>query len=231
MRENCALLVSLILQERPPDPILYIPGEITLGETITITCMANYTCASSPPTFNWNLIGPYATENSDLGDGKWKATSKLTYTPSEAEKDLIIACTVTYFGGKIVIALDKITIQAGQNVADQKAGETANQYIGPVIGVICVILLLAIVFVLWRKRKSLLPRKKTENSGKVNPLQSTLSKNKYTDLLDRQMQSYYTIEPTALSHMPRPGRPMLQTSQNEPIYEDMTLKQVKELGR
>ncbi|XP_075135279.1 B-cell receptor CD22-like [Leptodactylus fuscus] len=148
--------VQLEVADRPSEPILSVPREIPVGESITITCMANYTCASSPPTFSWNVVGPYVTERSDLGNGTWAATSKLTYAPSEAENGSIIQCTVTYFGGQTISTTDRINIKG----LDQKS----NPYIGAIIGVICVILLLPLVFIIWRKRDSCDWRKKSEVS-------------------------------------------------------------------
>lgn len=209
--------VQLEVTDRPPEPILSVPGEMTIGESTTITCMANYTCASSPPTFTWNHIGPSVTERSDLGEGKWGATSKLTYTPAEADNGSLIQCTVTYFGGQMIKTMRKVNIRA-----DQKT----NPYIGPVIGVACGIFILAIVFIIWRKRDSWFSRKKAESGIKMDPTQNTSYKNntRYTDLLERPTSSYYTVEPTSHNHRPRQGRNAVQSPENEAIYEDMSIK-------
>ncbi|XP_056398811.1 Schwann cell myelin protein-like isoform X2 [Hyla sarda] len=213
--KNSEIMVQVEVIDLPPEPVLLVPSEMTAGETTTITCMANYTCASSPPTFTWNLLGPYVTERSDLGHGKWSASSKLDYTPFGTDNGSTIQCTVTYFGGQTKQSTSKINI-----LEDQKT----NSYIGPVIGVTCVILLLAIVFIVWRKHDFCLWRSKTECNRKLEKKYlDTLSKNstRYTDLLERQKSSYYTIEPTAHSHVPRQGQNMAPSPENNSIYENM----------
>ncbi|XP_073513696.1 B-cell receptor CD22-like [Phyllobates terribilis] len=212
--------VQLEITDQPPVPILSMPSEMAVGENTAISCTANYTCASSPPTITWNLIGPYVSERSDLGNGKWSATSKLIYKPSEAENGSTIQCTVTYFGGQIMKIVNTINIKA-----DQKT----NDFIGPVIGVICIILLSAIVFIIWRKRDSCFWSKKIESNRKLDPMQSTLSKNstRYTDLTERQTTSYYTLEPTAHCHLPKKGQNGMQSCENETVYEDMSIKRTK----
>ncbi|XP_073425946.1 B-cell receptor CD22-like [Dendrobates tinctorius] len=212
--------VQLEITAQPPEPILSVPNEMVVGENTAISCTANYTCATSPPTITWNLIGPYVTEMSDLGDGKWSVISKVVYKPSEAENGSTIQCTVTYFGGQIIKIANKINIKA-----DQKT----NNFIGPVIGVICIILLLAIIFIIWRKRNSCFWSKKTESNKMFDPMQSTLSKNstRYTDLIDRQTTSYYTLEPTAHCHLAKKGQNGMQSYENEHVYEDMSIKRTK----
>ncbi|XP_077113473.1 Schwann cell myelin protein-like isoform X1 [Ranitomeya variabilis] len=212
--------VQLEVTAQPPEPIFFVPNEMVVGENTAISCTANYTCASSPPTITWNLLGPYATEMSDLGDGKWSVTSKVVYKPSEAENGSKIQCTVTYFGGQIIKTVQKINIKA-----DQKT----NHFIGPVIGVICIILVLAVVFIIWRKRDSCFWRKKTESNSMFDPMQSTLSKNstRYTDLIQRQTTSYYTLEPTAHCPLPKKGQNGIQSCENEHVYEDMSIKRTK----
>ncbi|XP_069804167.1 myeloid cell surface antigen CD33-like [Dendropsophus ebraccatus] len=213
--------VTLQVIELPPEPVLIVPGEMSVGETKTVTCMVNYTCASSPPTFTWNLNGPYATERSDLGNGKWTATSKLDYQPSDAKDgSMVIQCSVMYFGGLTRKSTSQINLLGSP--ADQ-----GPSYIGLTIGIICAISLLAITFIIWRKRDSCLWGKKSECSRKLDHRFETLSKNnkRYTDLLERQTSSYYTIEPTAHSHLPRQGRNVMQSPEDASIYEDMSIGQ------
>ncbi|XP_066461717.1 B-cell receptor CD22-like isoform X2 [Eleutherodactylus coqui] len=212
--------VQLEVTDHPPEPVLSVPSEMIADETTTILCMVNYTCASSPPTFTWNLIGPSTTESSDLGDGKWTATSKLNYKPSEAENGSTIQCTVTYFGGQTIQTRNKINIKAHQNT---------SSYIGPVVGVICVIFLLAIPFIIWRKRDSSFCRKGTEYNKTLDPTQNALSKNsnRYEDLLERQKSFYYTIERAANDHVPKQGPNMMQPPENAAVYEEMSTKQTK----
>ncbi|KAG8549483.1 hypothetical protein GDO81_021050 [Engystomops pustulosus] len=221
-----SVYVNLEVKDSPPVPVLSMPAEMRVGETITITCMANFTCASSPPTFTWNLIGPSVTERSDLGNGIWQTASNLTYKPTENENGSVVRCTVTHFGGPTISATAMINIKINIKAdEDQKA----NPYIGPVIGILCVILLLAIGFIIWRKRDSCLWQKKTEAISKLHLEKNALSKNSsgYTDLLERQTSSYYTIEPTARCHVPRQGRNMMKPPENEPIYEEMSIKRTK----
>ncbi|KAM4015061.1 B-cell receptor CD22-like [Anomaloglossus baeobatrachus] len=218
--------VQLEIRDQPMEPILSVPNELAVGENAAMSCTANYTCASSPPTITWNLIGPYVTERSDLGDGKWSSTSKLVYKPSEAENGSIIQCTVTYFGGQIIKTTIKINIKGGYIFT---AAQNPNHYIGPVIGVISIILLLAIVFIIWRKRNSCFWSKKTESNRKLDPMQSTPSKNsgRYTDLIEKSTTSYYTLEPTAHSHLHKKGQNGMQSYENQPVYEDMSVRRTK----
>ncbi|XP_075047675.1 uncharacterized protein LOC142107914 isoform X2 [Mixophyes fleayi] len=163
--------VELKVTDVPPESVLSVPEEMTVGEPTKITCSANHTCASSPPYFTWSLTGLHTEYNVDLGEGKWKALSELTYQPSEA------------VGPQTNIYL----------------------YIGTAFGIICAIAILVIIFFIWRKKRCF---KRNTFKGsldrKLDSKDNLSSKTsaKYTDLLERDHASYYTLEPTANHPMP-----------------------------
>ncbi|XP_075047672.1 Schwann cell myelin protein-like isoform X1 [Mixophyes fleayi] len=190
--------VELKVTDVPPESVLSVPEEMTVGEPTKITCSANHTCASSPPYFTWSLTGLHTEYNVDLGEGKWKALSELTYQPSEAGNGSEIQCTVSFLNGQASHKTATLNIKMGPQT-------NIYLYIGTAFGIICAIAILVIIFFIWRKKRCF---KRNTFKGsldrKLDSKDNLSSKTsaKYTDLLERDHASYYTLEPTANHPMP-----------------------------
>ncbi|KAM4651755.1 B-cell receptor CD22-like [Discoglossus pictus] len=94
-------MVHLSIEDSPAQPQFVMPGEMTEGSPVFITCSAQHTCASTPPSLQWNKIGQPIHENHmDLGGGTWRAISELTYHPSYEDHGKEIHCRATYPNGQ-----------------------------------------------------------------------------------------------------------------------------------
>ncbi|XP_063797740.1 Schwann cell myelin protein-like [Pseudophryne corroboree] len=208
--------VELKVTDVLPESVLSVPGETTVGEPTKITCSTNHTCASSPPSFTWNVTGAHVTQyNLDLGEGVTKALSELTYQPSATDIGSEIQCKVSFPNGQTSVKTAKLFI---------KPRPLTNIYIGTIIGLICIIALLGIVLFIWRK-KQCFRKRNIEGSlnRKLETEENVYSKKfvRYTDLLENENTKYYIIEPTANNNKPETGGSHLQPSQNQTIYENM----------
>ncbi|MEE6481889.1 hypothetical protein FKM82_013050 [Ascaphus truei] len=89
--------ILLTVTDFPTEPSLRGPGIMKEGEPVIVTCSAEHTCASSPPSFQWNKAAQSIKEHHmDLGGGQWRAVSELTYDPKSLHHRSQLQCTVTY---------------------------------------------------------------------------------------------------------------------------------------
>ncbi|XP_063797749.1 sialic acid-binding Ig-like lectin 13 [Pseudophryne corroboree] len=78
-------MVSVAVTELSQKPEIYVPGKITAGQEVTLTCSLPGTCSGLSPAFQWTM-----------GDQKMhKDSSTMTFTPSRSDNMKIITCTVT----------------------------------------------------------------------------------------------------------------------------------------
>lgn len=89
----------------PPQPSIKIYGGLWIGDTITIVCSTFHTCPYSKPNITLNNIeGSDETDNEHVEDGLWKFT--LTRTSVTNAENMTIECTITYYGGITVTAME-----------------------------------------------------------------------------------------------------------------------------
>ncbi|CAM4555654.1 unnamed protein product [Leuciscus chuanchicus] len=115
----CANLVKNYRKPSPQQPSISIYGGERTGDNITVICSTFHTCPYSKPNFILNgTEGFDHLDNEHIKDGLWKIT--LTRTGVVKAENLIIRCSVTYYGGKTVTTTsdksakcvhDKITIE------------------------------------------------------------------------------------------------------------------------
>ncbi|XP_063800049.1 B-cell receptor CD22-like [Pseudophryne corroboree] len=72
---------------------------MTEGIATIIRCYADHTCASRPPSLQWNKPGPTNRQSVTLSGGNWREVSVLTYIPTYVDDGTLIQCTATYHNG------------------------------------------------------------------------------------------------------------------------------------
>ncbi|XP_063291521.1 B-cell receptor CD22-like [Pelobates fuscus] len=71
------------------------------GKTISISCSVKHTCASSPPSLEWNKAGhPISVQYEDISGGYWRVQSEIRYSPSYQDLNTSLGCTATFQNGK-----------------------------------------------------------------------------------------------------------------------------------
>ncbi|XP_078507132.1 sialoadhesin-like [Lissotriton helveticus] len=70
---------------------------MTKGVPVKITCSADHTCPSSPPTLTWDWKDSNVLSyNEDLSNGKWTVVSEMYYTPIAEDHGKSLQCTASY---------------------------------------------------------------------------------------------------------------------------------------
>ncbi|XP_072283091.1 B-cell receptor CD22-like isoform X2 [Pyxicephalus adspersus] len=116
--------VQLQVTDVPPRPVMSLPEEIIIGRPTPITCSVNHTCATSPPSLNWNLPGwPVKENNIDHGEGNWLAMSELTYQPFLEENGSTILCIATFPNGQISRIRAQLIIKGGNTLNRKTSGQ------------------------------------------------------------------------------------------------------------
>ncbi|XP_068099221.1 myelin-associated glycoprotein-like [Hyperolius riggenbachi] len=202
--------VNLKVTERPSELMLLVPEEMIVGELAQLTCSVEHTCASRPPTINWTISGLSVKEDhKNLGMGKWRMTSELTYEPSEMHNGSKIQCVATFPNEQIRQTAITLNIKMREN------GSSTT-----IIVVVCclIVIFLIVFFVTWR-----FVRKGCENK-QISKIERNLSSakikegkdNRYTDLTEKGSSFYYTMQSST-----RQGHPQMKPAQNTDIYEGM----------
>ncbi|XP_077312173.1 B-cell receptor CD22-like [Lithobates pipiens] len=207
--------VQLRVTDVPPQPVLSVPGEMIVGTPTLLSCSVEHTCATSPPSLNWNISGlPLSEYNKDLGSGKYLKTSELTYLASGDHKGSSIFCTAIFRNGQTSRTAAKLNII-------QMEKKNVNKNIRVIIIVACLISLLLITFFIWRfllGNKASTSRAPNSFRRKKDYFETKGTKdNRYTDLMERENTDYCILEPAT--------RKMIQGKNNlteyKNTYEDM----------
>ncbi|XP_075459359.1 B-cell receptor CD22-like [Ascaphus truei] len=89
--------VQLQVSDFPEELLLKSPGVMTEGRSVTISCSAQHTCPSSPPTLQWDRFGSIARAfHKELTGGRWSVVSELTYIPFSEDHGSSLWCTAFY---------------------------------------------------------------------------------------------------------------------------------------
>ncbi|XP_063797741.1 B-cell receptor CD22-like [Pseudophryne corroboree] len=91
--------IYLAVTDSPAKPVLRGSGDMTEGIATIIRCYADHTCASNPPSLEWNKPGPTNRQSVTLSGGNWREVSELTYIPTYVDDGAIVQCTATYPNG------------------------------------------------------------------------------------------------------------------------------------
>ncbi|CAH2318625.1 B-cell receptor CD22-like [Pelobates cultripes] len=82
-------------------PAIKGADDIQEGKTISIYCSVTHTCASSPPSLEWNKAGhPISVRHEDISGGYWRVQSEIRYSPSYQDHNTSLGCTATFQNGK-----------------------------------------------------------------------------------------------------------------------------------
>ncbi|XP_072283107.1 B-cell receptor CD22-like isoform X2 [Pyxicephalus adspersus] len=214
--------VQLQVTDVPPRPVMSLPEEIIIGRPTPITCSVNHTCATSPPSLNWNLPGwPVKENNIDHGEGNWLATSELTYQPSLEENGSTILCIATFPNGQTSRIRAQLII---------KEENTLNRNIRTGIVAACLIPLLLIVFFILRfslGNRDSKSRAVISYDGKNEYFTVKDPKDTgYTDLIEREKTMYCVLEPKNRMAISAPNN-QSSTSKNLSVQGKNNLKQAE----
>ncbi|XP_063291522.1 B-cell receptor CD22-like [Pelobates fuscus] len=82
-------------------PAIKGADDIQEGKTISMSCSVTHTCASSPPSLEWNKAGhPISVQHEDISGGYWRVQSEIRYSPSYQDHNTSLRCTATFQNGK-----------------------------------------------------------------------------------------------------------------------------------
>ncbi|XP_029433370.1 sialoadhesin-like [Rhinatrema bivittatum] len=88
---------QLKISDTPQNLSLSNPGIMSEGKPVNISCSAEYTCASKPPTLSWNQSGvKIILRPEELSGGRWRMVTLLTYSPSYKYHKKSLQCKATY---------------------------------------------------------------------------------------------------------------------------------------
>ncbi|MEE6481892.1 hypothetical protein FKM82_013051 [Ascaphus truei] len=105
---------SVLIQvtDVPYDPLLTGQWDLTDGITVSITCSVHHTCASKPPSVQWNKAGHRITvRHEDLTGGYWSVTSEIKYYPHYQDDKTQLECTATYSNGQKIHKIRTLSIK------------------------------------------------------------------------------------------------------------------------
>ncbi|XP_075047344.1 Schwann cell myelin protein-like [Mixophyes fleayi] len=88
--------ITLHVTDTQRQPTLIGSGNMMAGKVSIIQCYADHTCATSPPSLEWNKPGQTKRLLIQLSGGNWREISQLTYIPSYADDKTPLRCTATY---------------------------------------------------------------------------------------------------------------------------------------
>ncbi|XP_069461050.1 B-cell receptor CD22-like isoform X2 [Ambystoma mexicanum] len=90
-------LHTVQVSDKPEELSLSVPGEMTEGTPVNITCSAVYTCPPKPPTLTWSITSVNTSMHyEDLHDGRWKAVSQVIYIPTSGDHNASLECKASY---------------------------------------------------------------------------------------------------------------------------------------
>ncbi|XP_075462413.1 myelin-associated glycoprotein-like isoform X2 [Ascaphus truei] len=139
---------SVLIQvtDAPDEPLLTGTWDLTEGNTINITCSVNHTCASDPPSVQWNKAGHrISVRHEDLTGGHWRVISQIQYCPSSQDDKTQLECTAAYPNGQKTHKGATLSVKSRMYI---------NVAVSVVSGIVGPVLLLLIIYLCWRKRKS-----------------------------------------------------------------------------
>ncbi|XP_075045880.1 B-cell receptor CD22-like isoform X2 [Mixophyes fleayi] len=88
-----------VLYDTPGKPSIIGVGTVIEGNATIIQCHTEHTCATSPPSLEWNKPGQTKKQSLPLVGGYWREVSKLTYIPSYVDHGTPLRCRATYHNG------------------------------------------------------------------------------------------------------------------------------------
>uniref|UniRef100_A0A3B3CFT3 Ig-like domain-containing protein n=1 Tax=Oryzias melastigma TaxID=30732 RepID=A0A3B3CFT3_ORYME len=89
---------QLLVSEHAKNPQISINSIPRVGEQSSVSCNAEYTCFSAPPTLSIaGIPGTGTIKDSLVSDGIWKRTLEQTWN---VEEDSSVTCTVSYPSGQ-----------------------------------------------------------------------------------------------------------------------------------
>ncbi|XP_056613437.1 uncharacterized protein LOC130429093 [Triplophysa dalaica] len=139
-----------IVMRAPDKPVMSpIPDNIEPGTNVTIECSVKHTCPSHPPSITWSVLTARETvKHQSMGEGVWETVSTVTFIPTGYEEESQIICNASFWGDKTVVnSSTKLSVQRFQRVRVEILGPS-------IIVPILVFLLLCIVYILYKRRRS-----------------------------------------------------------------------------
>ncbi|XP_075462787.1 B-cell receptor CD22-like [Ascaphus truei] len=98
--------------DAPYEPLLTGQWDLIEGKTVSITCSVEHTCASNPPSVQWNKAGHSITvHHEDLTGGNWTVISKIKYFPHYQDDKTQLECTATYPNGQQIHKIHTLSIK------------------------------------------------------------------------------------------------------------------------
>ncbi|XP_069057148.1 B-cell receptor CD22-like [Pleurodeles waltl] len=90
-------LYRVTVSDNPDEIAINVPGLMTEGTPVKITCSVVHTCPSSPPSLSWDWKDSNVRNyHEDLSNGRWKVVSEMYYTPMAQDHGKSLQCTATY---------------------------------------------------------------------------------------------------------------------------------------
>ncbi|KAM4651756.1 sialoadhesin-like [Discoglossus pictus] len=94
-------VVTVQVTDFPGTPLLTQFGILTEGIPVIISCSAKHTCASNPPSLEWNKDGHnIRVQHEDLTGGYWNILSEINYVPIYQDHKTQLCCTSLYPNGQ-----------------------------------------------------------------------------------------------------------------------------------
>ncbi|KAM4651964.1 myelin-associated glycoprotein-like [Discoglossus pictus] len=178
--------VMVKVRDSLDEPLVRDPGVLTEGANVTISCFAQHTCASKPPSLEWNKDGVISVQHEDLKEGNWRVISEINYYPIFKDHNTELECTVRYPNGQMKHKRYILNIQ-----------RQVKSYVYItifVVGIVCLVIPL-LIFLYKRKKKSNAASYKQKSKK-----DAAQTDKRYTDLLKRAVSSEY-VEIKPQSHL------------------------------
>ncbi|XP_062254660.1 B-cell receptor CD22-like isoform X2 [Platichthys flesus] len=82
------------------DVAISLSEDIVEGQLVVAYCSVSPSCPTSLPVFRWSHSGEEHFHSLQFDDNQWKATAALTFSPTSADHNKYLQCTVHHSGGQ-----------------------------------------------------------------------------------------------------------------------------------
>ncbi|XP_073513714.1 myelin-associated glycoprotein-like isoform X2 [Phyllobates terribilis] len=187
--------IVLAVKDSPDDLQLSVDEYLIEEKSTTIQCSTDHTCDSSPPSLQWNKPGQIQRMLGASGL-YWIEASILIYIPSYVDDGTPLRCTATYHNGMIIEKSAELKIHYVGSSHSFMASN-GNIIFLAIFGTVCPLLLVLLVYFIWRKRC-----RKVTSSEAVESTDAA-----YCDLVKKDVESEYEdLKPRNSTHITLPGR-------------------------